>query len=158
MITIKQTAQQYFSLLLLAITYLWFTHSLFMYPRIMAILYSTFEVQPHYLHTVFPLSITIYFSLVCTQAKSLQLCLTLFDPMDHSPVGSSVHGVLQARTLGGWPCLPPGDLPDPVAEAAALVSYVSCIGRQFLYHKSHLGRRLFSFDLSTLLTYLLLPS
>ena len=26
--------------------------------------------------------------------KSLQLCLTLCDPMDHSPPGSSVHGIL----------------------------------------------------------------
>ena len=28
-----------------------------------------------------------------------QSCLTLCDPMDSSPPGSSVHGVLQARTL-----------------------------------------------------------
>ena len=26
-------------------------------------------------------------------------CLTLFDPMDHSPPGFSVHGVSQARIL-----------------------------------------------------------
>ena len=32
-------------------------------------------------------------------AKSLQLCLTLCDPMNCSPPGSSVHGILQARTL-----------------------------------------------------------
>ena len=32
-------------------------------------------------------------------AKSLQLCPTLCDPMDYSPLGSSVHGVLQARIL-----------------------------------------------------------
>ena len=32
-------------------------------------------------------------------AKSLQLCPTLCDPMDCSPPGSSVHGILQARTL-----------------------------------------------------------
>ena len=32
-------------------------------------------------------------------AKSLQLCLTLCDPMDSSPPGSSVHGILQARVL-----------------------------------------------------------
>ena len=30
----------------------------------------------------------------------LQSCLTLSDPMDHSPTGSSVHGILQARILG----------------------------------------------------------
>ena len=32
-------------------------------------------------------------------AKSLQSCLTLCDPMDCSPPGSSVHGILQARIL-----------------------------------------------------------
>ena len=32
-------------------------------------------------------------------AKSLQPCLTLFDPMNSSLPGSSVHGVLQARIL-----------------------------------------------------------
>ena len=31
--------------------------------------------------------------------KSLQLCLTLCDPIDGSPPGSSVPGILQARTL-----------------------------------------------------------
>ena len=32
-------------------------------------------------------------------AKSLQSCLTLCDPMDSSPPGSSVQGILKARTL-----------------------------------------------------------
>ena len=32
-------------------------------------------------------------------AKSLQLCLTLCDPLGCSPPGSSVHGILQARIL-----------------------------------------------------------
>ena len=32
-------------------------------------------------------------------AKSLQLCPTLCDPIDGSPTGSSVPGILQARTL-----------------------------------------------------------
>ena len=32
-------------------------------------------------------------------AKSLQSCLTLCDPIDGSPSGSSVPGILQARTL-----------------------------------------------------------
>ena len=31
--------------------------------------------------------------------KSLQSCLTLCDPMDCSPPGSSVHGILQAKIL-----------------------------------------------------------
>ena len=32
-------------------------------------------------------------------AKSLQLCPTLWDPVDSSPPGSPVPGILQARTL-----------------------------------------------------------
>ena len=34
-----------------------------------------------------------------TAAKSLQSCLTLCDPIDSSPPGSPVPGILQARTL-----------------------------------------------------------
>ena len=34
-------------------------------------------------------------------AKSLQSCPTLCDPIDGSPPGSSVPGILQARTLQG---------------------------------------------------------
>ena len=47
-------------------------------------------------------------SAAAAAAKSLQLCLTLCDPMDHSPQGSSVHGILQARSRWPWP--PSGDL------------------------------------------------
>ena len=32
-------------------------------------------------------------------AKSIQSCLTLCDPIDGSPPGSPVPGILQARTL-----------------------------------------------------------
>ena len=32
-------------------------------------------------------------------AKSLQLCPTLCNPVDCSPLGFSVHGILQARIL-----------------------------------------------------------
>ena len=47
-------------------------------------------------------------------AKSLQSCLTLCDPVDWSPPGSSVHGILQARTeyWSELPCPLPGDLLD----------------------------------------------
>ena len=34
-----------------------------------------------------------------------QLCLTLCDPMDCSPPGSSAHGILQARVLE-WVAIP----------------------------------------------------
>ena len=36
---------------------------------------------------------------VAAVAKSLQLCLTLCDPIDGSPSGSPIPGILQARTL-----------------------------------------------------------
>ena len=34
-----------------------------------------------------------------TYSAGAQLCLILYDPMDCSPPGSSVHGILQARVL-----------------------------------------------------------
>ena len=49
-------------------------------------------------------------------------CPTLYDPMDHSPPGSSAHGIFQARILDGLPFLPPGDLPDPEIETPSLAS------------------------------------
>ena len=47
-----------------------------------------------------------------------QSCLTLCDPMDYSPLGSSVLGISQAGILE-WVVMPsPGDLPDPGIEHA----------------------------------------
>ena len=40
------------------------------------------------------------FNLAAATAKSLQLCLTLCDPIDGSPPGSPVPGILQARARG----------------------------------------------------------
>ena len=42
---------------------------------------------------------------LCMHAKSLQSCPTLYDPMDCSPAGSSVCGILQARILE-WFAMP----------------------------------------------------
>ena len=56
--------------------------------------------------------------VACLSAKSLLLCSTLCDPMDHSPPVSSVHEVLQARILE-WVAR---DLPDPRIELLFLVS------------------------------------
>ena len=39
------------------------------------------------------------FAAAAAAAKSLQSCPTLCDPIDGSPLGSSVPGILQARTL-----------------------------------------------------------
>ena len=43
--------------------------------------------------------------LCCLPAKLLQSCPTLCNPMDCSPPGSSVHGILHARVLE-WVALP----------------------------------------------------
>ena len=43
--------------------------------------------------------------MIYVRAKSLQLCLTLCDPMDCIPPDSSVHGILQARILE-WVAMP----------------------------------------------------
>ena len=45
------------------------------------------------------LYLTLWMTLLAAAAKSLQLCLTLYDPIDGSPPGSPVPGILQARTL-----------------------------------------------------------
>ena len=48
--------------------------------------------------TVGQLSV-VMFERSAAAAKSLQSCLTLCDPIDSSPPGSPVPGILQARTL-----------------------------------------------------------
>ena len=55
---------------------------------------------------------------VCLFAQS---CLILCDPMDCSPPGYSVCGILQARILE-WVAMPfPGDLPNPGIEPVSLM-------------------------------------
>ena len=51
-------------------------------------------------------------------ARLLQSCLTLCDPMDCSPSGSSVHGILQARILE-WVAMPSSscDIKTPRRDA-----------------------------------------
>ena len=64
-------------------------------------------------------------------AKLLQSYPTLWEPMDCSPTGSSVHGILQARILE-WVAVPSYRGSSPPRDQTC-VSYVSCIGRQILY-------------------------
>ena len=46
------------------------------------------------------LNLQIHFSFFSfTAAKSLQSCPTVCDPIDGSPPGSPIPGILQARTL-----------------------------------------------------------
>ena len=57
-----------------------------------------------------------------TEGLVVQLCLTLFDPVDCSSPSSSVHGILQARILEGLPFPSPGDLPDPGIKSVSFAS------------------------------------
>ena len=53
----------------------------------------------------FPGSSPVLTMTACVHAKLLQSCLTLCDPMDCSPPGSSVHGIFHARILE-WVAMP----------------------------------------------------
>ena len=44
-------------------------------------------------------ALSLLFNMLSTAAKSLQSCPTLCDPIEGSPPGSPVPGILQARTL-----------------------------------------------------------
>ena len=63
-------------------------------------------------------------------------CIQLYDPMDCSPPGSSVHGFSRQEYWGELLFPSPGDLPDPGIKS---VSDVSCIDWGVLYHECHLG-------------------
>ena len=67
-------------------------------------------------------------------SKSLQLCPTLCDPMDYSLLGSSVHGILQARILE-WFTMPSSRGSSWTRDWTC----ISCIGRYVLYHLYHMG-------------------
>ena len=58
---------------------------------------------------------------VCIPTKLLQSCPALCDPVDYSPPGSSVHGVLQARILEWIAISFSGDFPNPGIEPASLM-------------------------------------
>ena len=65
---------------------------------------------------------------MCVGAKSLQLSLTLCDPMDHIPPGFLSMGFSKQEHWSGLPCPPPGDLPDSGIEPKSLMSPASACG------------------------------
>ena len=73
----------------------------------------------------------------CVLAQSLQSCLTLYDPMDCSLPGSTVHVILQARILE-WVASFYSRVSSRPRDRSH-VSYVSCFGRWVLYHSGRLG-------------------
>ena len=64
-----------------------------------------------------------HFLQQCMKVKSesevVQLCPTLCDPVDCSLPGFCIHGILQARILGGLPSPPPWDLPNSGIKTAS---------------------------------------
>ena len=61
-----------------------------------------------------------------------QLCLTLCDPMDYSPPGSSGYGIFQAGILQWLSFPPPGG--SSRSKDQTYVPSILCIGRRILNH------------------------
>ena len=74
----------------------------------------------------------------CVCMLATQSCPTLCDPIDCGPPGSSVHWIIQARTLE--------QITMPSSRRSSRPRDripVSCIARQILYHLSYQGSLLF---------------
>ena len=76
------------------------------------------------LNSSLPVELKLLSSVVCVLVT--QSCLTLCDPMDCSPPGSSVHGILQARILG-WVAIPFSRGSSPPRDR----THVPCIAGRF---------------------------
>ena len=68
--------------------------------------------------------------LAAAAAKSLQSCLTLCDPIDGSPPGSAIPGILQARTLE-WVAIS--------FSNAWTWTHLSIMLKSFIYYATHLS-------------------
>ena len=84
-------------------------------------------------------------------AKSLQSCPPPWDPMDCCPSGSSVQGFLQARILE-WIALFPSRWSSQSRDRTC-ASYISCTGRQVLYHSHHQGNPAYGLGSGTWIGY-----
>jgi len=75
-----------------------FTYLLFIsFPPTYFFFLMYFKANPR--HQVTSFKTSLVFISAAAAAKSLQSCPTLCDPIDGSPSGSPVPGILQARTL-----------------------------------------------------------
>ena len=77
-----------------------------------------------------------HFSIVlgshaCVPANSLQLCLILCDPVDHSPPDTFVHGILQERILE-WVAMPSSRGSSWPRDWTMSLMFPSVIGRFFI--------------------------
>ena len=80
---------------------------------------------------IWKFSVHILLKPAAATAKSLQLCPTVCDPTDGSPPGSSVPGILQARTLE-WvayfllPCMKVKSESEVVQSCPTLCDPMAC--------------------------------
>ena len=70
---------------------------------------------------------------VWSEVKVTQSCLTLSDPMDCSPPGSSVHGILQARILE-WVAIPFSWASSQFGDQTWV--FVFCTGSRFFTNRT----------------------
>ena len=70
-------------------------------------------------------------------ASIVAKCVSGFSHIQLCVTGSSVHGILEARILE-WVAMP-FSRGSSQPKDRTRISFVSCIGRQALYHESHLG-------------------
>ena len=75
---------------------------------------------------------TWYSQALARRHMQPQLCPILWDPVGSSPPGSSVHGILKVRILK-WLAISSSSGSFQLRNWI-LISWVSCIGRQVLYH------------------------
>ena len=85
-----------------------------------------------------PWTSLLFYLKIQVKVLAAQACLTLCLPMDCSPLGSSVHGILQAGILG-WASIPFSRGSSWPSDR----SRVPCTGKRILYSLRHLGIPLF---------------
>ena len=79
----------------------------------------------------------VFYICAAAEAKSLQSCLTLCNPMDSSPPGSFVHGTLQAR-IWEWVAISFSRILQPISVSLFyFVNKFICI----IFQTSHISDR-----------------
>ena len=91
---------------------------------LMAVTFLVYWYGRKYFHFTWSYLTNVHVFLVHSRVR---LC----DPVDWSPLSSSVHGIFQAR-VQEWVAISFSGSSQP--RSRTRVSYVSCIGRQILYH------------------------
>ena len=102
--------------------------------------HHTLDTLPLIKHCFACLVHSLSSSLLTNSVQSLQTRMTLCQTMDCSLPGSSVHGILQE-----WVAMP-SSRGSSLSRDQTRASYISCIGRQVLFHWHHLGNPLHSTD------------